>query len=293
MRDRIASRVKNIPPSGIRRFFDSVRWPPGRHIARCWRTGLRHPRHIREAGVWGIEKGYTYYTSNYGTEELRQEIARFTEERFGGIYDPKSEIIVTSGASEAADIALRAILDPGDEVLIPEPIYVCYVPMVQLIGAVPVPIPTCVEEKFAVRAEDIERAITPRTKAIVLNYPNNPTGGILTRAEVESIAEVCLRHDLTVVSDDIYALLTYEGEHASFAAMTQSVGVPLAARLQLRIDLDVGGAAGLMLHGVDVGDHAVVEPLVVGSGCRHTRDADGRHDQCRERISAVPRCHDR
>lgn len=219
MRNRISNRVQSISPSGIRKFFELVRGRPDVISLGVGEPDFVTPWHIREAGIYAIEKGFTCYTSNFGNEDLLVEIAKFVESHLGGRYNPKKDLIVTSGASEAVDIALRSILDPGDEVLIPEPAYVCYTPMVILAGAVPVSVPTHAEKKFAVQPEDIEKAITPRTKAIVFNYPNNPTGGCLTRRDVERLAEVCLKHDLLVVSDEIYSLLSYDGEHASFASI--------------------------------------------------------------------------
>ncbi len=221
MRNCISNRVQSISPSGIRKFFDLVRGRPDVISLGVGEPDFVTPWHIREAGIYAIEKGYTCYTSNFGNEDLLIEIAKFIEAHLGGRYNPKKDIIVTSGASEAVDIALRSILDPGDEVLIPEPAYVCYTPMVILAGAVPVPVPTRAERKFVVQPEDIAKAITPRTKALVLNYPNNPTGGILTRQDVERLAEACLKHDLILVSDEIYSLLTYEGDHTSFASIPE------------------------------------------------------------------------
>lgn len=219
MQSRVSARVKNISPSGIRKFFELVMGRPDVISLGVGEPDFATPWHIREAGIYAVEKGYTCYSSNYGIFELRDELAAFLKKRYGAVYDPRAQILVTSGGSEAMDIAFRAILDPGDEVLVPEPTYVCYTPMVQLAGAVPVPIPTTAEQKFVVQPEAIEAALTPRTKAIVLNYPNNPTGGSLTPADRDRIAEVCLKHDLLILSDEIYNLLSYNGPHPSFASL--------------------------------------------------------------------------
>src|SRR3569833_2044450 len=196
---RISRVLQSIPPSGIRRFFDIVSQ--------------------MEAVIYSLEHGYTQYTSNWGLLELRQEIARLLDRRYGVEYRPEGEIVVTVGESEGLDLALRAILNPGDEVIIPEPCYVSYRPCTLLAGGVPVTVGSSVENGFRVDVERLEAAVTPRTRAILLNYPNNPTGATLRRGDLERIAAVAERHDLIVISDEIYSELTYDGAHLSFAAL--------------------------------------------------------------------------
>jgi len=177
------------------------------------------PWHIREACFYSLEKGYTMYTSNWGLLELRQEIARDLNQSYGLTYDPKNQILVTVGVSEAVDLALRVILAPGDEVIVPEPCYVSYGPCTYLAGGEPVYLTTTVENDFRLRAEDLEKCITPRTRAFVLSYPNNPTGAIMDRASLAAVAEVVARHDLLVLADEVYAHLTYAGTHTCFASL--------------------------------------------------------------------------
>lgn len=177
------------------------------------------PWHIREAAIYALEKGRTGYTSNLGSPKLRKAIARYVATHFGVNYDPGSEVIVTVGVSEAIDIAFRAILNPGDEVLYHEPCYVSYNPSIVLAHGKPVRIATSPEHGFALKAADVRRAITPRTRALMLNFPTNPTGAVLPRADQEEIAAVCLEHDLIVLTDEIYSELTYEGRHESIASI--------------------------------------------------------------------------
>jgi aminotransferase len=177
------------------------------------------PWRIREASIYGVEKGKTTYTSNWGLLELRELIASYTYDGAGVDYDPKDQILVTTGVSEGIDLAIRAITDPGDEILVVEPSYVSYKPCVIMAGGVPVPVKTWSENEFKVRKEDLESMITPRTTAIIMNYPNNPTGSIMTRKDLEEVADVAIEHDLMVISDEVYEKLTYEGKHASIAAL--------------------------------------------------------------------------
>jgi aminotransferase len=179
------------------------------------------PWHISEAGIYAIEKGYTAYTSNYGLLELRQELSRYLKNRYSLDYDPNTELMITVGVSEGLDLASRAILDPGDEVLAPEPSYVSYMPCTTLTGATFVPVPTTVENEFKVQATEIEKRVTGRTKAILLGYPNNPTGAVMDRAGLEQVAEVARRHNLIVISDEIYARLVYGVEHTCFASLPE------------------------------------------------------------------------
>lgn len=211
--------VRAMPPSGIRRFFDLAAEMEGVISLGVGEPDFVTPWHIREMGIYALEKGYTMYTPNSGLPQLRQEIAGYMAGQFGVTYRPDGEILITVGVSEALDLALRAIVAPGDEVLVPEPSYVSYLPCVQLAGGTPVSLPTTMENGFRLTPEQVERAITPRSKALLLCYPNNPTGAIMPREELLAIAEVVRAHDLIVVADEIYGQLTYEGEHTCFAAL--------------------------------------------------------------------------
>jgi aminotransferase len=217
--EKLAAKIRDIPPSGIRRFFDLVSEMKGVISLGVGEPDFVTPWHIRESCVYSLEKGYTMYTSNYGLLELREEIASTIKREHDVSFDPKTEVLITVGVSEALDLALRAILEPGEEVLIPEPCYVSYKPCTILAGGVPVTIDTLAENEFRVTAEQIEAAITPKTKAILLCYPNNPTGAIITREELLAIAKVIERHDLIVISDEIYEKLTYEGQHTCFSSL--------------------------------------------------------------------------
>lgn len=212
-RGRLNRTVAAMPPSGIRRFFDLVSTMEEVISLGVGEPDFVTPWHIREAALWAIEHGFTHYTSNAGLTELREQIAADLYADYGVAYHPQDEVLVTVGVSEAMDLALRAILEPGDEVLIPQPCYVSYVPCTLLAGGVPVPVPTSVQNDFKVQPEDIEARITERTRVLVLSYPNNPTGATISREELLPIATLCERHDLLVISDEIYAHLTYEGEH--------------------------------------------------------------------------------
>ncbi len=217
--DRLNPTVRAIKPSGIRRFFDLAAEMKGVISLGVGEPDFVTPWRIREASIYALEKGYTMYTANSGLPQLRQEISRFTAEYCGLEYDPGREVLVTVGVSEALDLALRAIVAPGDEVIVPEPCYVSYLPCVSLAGGTPVTVPTESGSGFVVTADRIEAAITPRTKALLLCYPNNPTGAVMPRAELEAIAEICAARDILVVADEIYAALTYEGEHTCFASL--------------------------------------------------------------------------
>lgn len=211
--------VKELPHSGIRRFFDFVSEMKDVISLGVGEPDFISPLHVREACVYSLEKGYTMYTSNYGLLELRSEISKYLEKRFDVIYDEKKEIIVTVGASEAVDMAFRTICTSGDEVLIPEPCYVSYKPCVTLTGAKAVAVPTSPDNGFKVTPEIIEGYITPKTKAIILSYPNNPTGAVLTREELLAISKVIIKYNLVLISDEIYGELTYEGTHTSMASL--------------------------------------------------------------------------
>jgi len=218
-RARIARVVEAIPPSGIRRFFDIVSQMEDVISLGVGEPDFVTPWHIREAAIYSIERGYTQYTSNWGLLELRQEVARLLDRRYGVEYRPEGEVLITVGVSEGLDLALRAILNPGDEILIPQPCYVSYAPCTLFAGGVPVVVGTDAASGFRVSVEALERAVTPRTRALLLNFPNNPTGATLRRADLERIAALAERHDLIVLSDEIYSELTYDGAHLSFAAL--------------------------------------------------------------------------
>jgi aminotransferase len=217
--ERLNPVVRDIPPSGIRKFFDLAAEMKGVISLGVGEPDFVTPWRVREACIYSLEKGYTMYTSNQGLKELRDEIARYLNQAFQIRYDPSDEILITVGVSEALDLALRALLAPRDEVLIPEPTYVSYVPCTVLAGGVPVPLPTRMENNFRITAGQVEKAITPHSKVLLLAYPNNPTGAVLPRSELEDIAAVAKAHDLVVISDEIYAQLTYEGEHVSIARL--------------------------------------------------------------------------
>lgn len=215
----LSMRAAGIKPSGIRKFFDLL---DGRDDVISLTVGQPDfvtPWHIREKAIRSIEDGKTYYTANSGLPELRRAIADYLNRRFSLSYDSKNEIIVTVGGSEAIDMAMRAIIDPGDEVIIPMPSYVCYEPMTQLLGAVPVTINTKSENAFKLTAQELKKAITPRTKALILPFPNNPTGAVLDAEDIKEIAEVLKDTDIAVISDEIYAELTYGRRHVSIASV--------------------------------------------------------------------------
>ncbi|WP_369424905.1 aminotransferase class I/II-fold pyridoxal phosphate-dependent enzyme [Methanothrix sp.] len=215
----ISRTVRDLPPSGIRRFFDLVNEMDEAISLGVGEPDFVTPWHVREACIYSLESGYTSYTSNKGMPELREAIADFTKEQLGLDYDPAEQILVTTGVSEAVDLAFRATLNPGDEVIVPEPCYVAYVPDIILAGGVPRQISTRIDDGFRVTPESIMPAITEKTKALVLSYPNNPTGAIMTRSDLESIADLVVEHDLLVISDEVYGMLTYSGMHASFAQL--------------------------------------------------------------------------
>src|SRR6266404_1126362 len=215
----IARHVTAIPRSGIREFFEVVQNQSGVISLGVGEPDFVTPWHIREAAIYALERGKTTYTSNLGLLKLRQAISGYVEKHFGVAYDSEKQILVTVGVSEALDIALRAVVNPGDEVLYHEPCYVSYSPSIALTHGVAVPVSCAAAHGFALTAEAIERVLTPRSKALVLNFPTNPTGGTMTRAELLRIVEVVLRHNLLVITDEIYAELTFEGEHVSVASL--------------------------------------------------------------------------
>ena len=212
--------IAAVPPSGIRRFFDLASTMKDVISLGVGEPDFKTPYHIRNAAINSLIDGETQYTPNRGLLSLRREIAFYLKVRYGVAYDPEKEILVTIGASEAIDVALRAMLSPGDEVLVPEPSYVSYAPGVIFAGGTPVPVVTRQEDDFRLRPRQMEAAITPRTRLLILPYPNNPTGGIMERADLEAVAEIVEKHDLMVLSDEIYSELVYDGkQHVSFASV--------------------------------------------------------------------------
>lgn len=220
MRNPLSSTIVNIKPSGIRKFFDIASEMDDVISLGVGEPDFDTPWHIRDEGIYSLEKGKTSYTSNAGLKELKEEIAKFLNRHYELKYDPNKEIIVTVGGSEAIDIAMRAMLDPGDEVLIPQPSYVSYEPCCILANGTPVIIELKAENEFRLTAEELEAAITPKTKLLVLPFPNNPTGAIMERKDLEAIAKVIEKYDLYVLSDEIYSELTYaEESHVSIASL--------------------------------------------------------------------------
>ena len=203
MRNPLADKVTGIKPSGIRKFFDIVSERKDAISLGVGEPDFDTPWHIRDEGIYSLEKGKTFYTSNAGLKELREEICRYLQRKQGLVYDPLKEVVVTVGGSEAIDIGLRAMVNPGDEVLIPQPSYVSYEPCAVLAGAVPVIINLKAENEFRLTARELEEAVTDRTKILILPFPNNPTGAIMERRDLEAIAEVAVKRDLFVLSDEI------------------------------------------------------------------------------------------
>ena len=219
MRNPLNEKITTIKPSGIRKFFDIVSEMEDAISLGVGEPDFDTPWHIRDEGIYTLEKGRTFYTSNAGLKELRIEIAKYLDRRFHLQYDPLTEILITVGGSEGIDNAFRAMIDPGDEVLIPQPSYVSYEPCCVLAGGVPVIIELQEKDQFRLTPEALEAAITPKTKILVLPFPNNPTGAVMERSDLEAIAEVVTKHDLFVLSDEIYAELCYLEEHTSIASL--------------------------------------------------------------------------
>ena len=219
MRNPLSEKVIRMKPSGIRKFFDIVSEMPDAISLGVGEPDFDTPWSVREEGIYSLERGRTFYTSNAGLSELRQAICEYMERRFLVSYDFKKECLLTVGGSEGIDVALRAMLNPGDEVIIPQPCYVSYVPCVDLADGVPVTIDLKNENKFRLTGEELEAAITDKTKVLILSYPNNPTGAIMEREDLEEIAKIIIKHDLFVISDEIYAELTYNGGHVSIASL--------------------------------------------------------------------------
>ena len=217
----LSERIKDVKPSGIRRFFDILEEMKDAISLGIGEPDFVTPWHIRDAGIYSLEKGFTKYTSNAGMSELRREIAAYLNRRFHLQYDFAHEIIVTVGGSEAIDLSLRCMVNPGDEVIIPVPSFVCYGPLTSMAGGTPVYVETKAENEFRLTAEELRAAITPRTKALVLPFPNNPTGGIMERKDLEAVAEVLRDTSIMVLSDEIYAELTYGQHHVSPANLPE------------------------------------------------------------------------
>lgn len=219
MRNPLSEKVVKIKPSGIRKFFDVVSEMPDAISLGVGEPDFDTPWHVRDEGIYALEKGKTFYTSNAGLMELREEICKYYTRKFNATYNPAKECLITVGGSEGIDIGLRAMLDPGDEVIIPEPCYVSYLPCVELADGVPVRIPLKAENEFRLTPEELEAAITDKTKVVILPFPNNPTGAIMEREDLEKIAKIIIAHDLYVMSDEIYAELTYGKKHVSIASL--------------------------------------------------------------------------
>ncbi|MBE5857108.1 MAG: aminotransferase class I/II-fold pyridoxal phosphate-dependent enzyme [Lachnospiraceae bacterium] len=219
MRNMLSDQVVGLKPSGIRKFFDIVSEMKDAISLGVGEPDFDTPWHIRDEGIYSLEKGKTFYTSNAGLKELREEICNYQERRNKIKYDPLKEVLITVGGSEAIDMGLRAVINPGDEVLIPQPSYVSYEPCAILAGAKPVIIDLKAENEFRLTAKEIEDACTDKTKVLILPFPNNPTGAIMERKDLEAIAKVIIEKDLLVMSDEIYAELTYKGEHVSIASL--------------------------------------------------------------------------
>lgn len=218
--DKLLSQtITELKPSGIRKFFDLVGEMTDVTALTVGQPDFVTPWHIREAGIESLERGKTYYTSNAGNLSLRTEISRYLQRRFGLRYQPQDEVVVTVGGSEAIDIAIRAIVEPGDEVIIPMPSFVCYEPIVRMAGGVPVIINTTYQNKFKLTAQELKAAISDKTKMLVLPYPNNPTGAIMDKDDLEQIAAVLRDTNIAILSDEIYAELTYDQKHVSIASL--------------------------------------------------------------------------
>jgi aminotransferase len=215
---KIANKVRGLPPSGIRKFFDLASSIPDVISLGVGEPDFVTPWRVREASIFAMERGYTTYTSNWGLLELRELISKFMIDAAGVDYNPKNQVLVTTGVSEAIDLAVRAIVDPGDEVLVVEPSYVSYRPCVIMAGGKPVSVSTSVDNDFKVTREELESKITGRTTAIIMNYPNNPTGAIMPRKDLEEIADLAVERDLMIISDEVYEKMTYGSKHTSIAS---------------------------------------------------------------------------
>lgn len=218
-RSRVSRRVAGLSPSGIRKFFDLIMGMDNVISLGVGEPDFATPWHVREAAIFSLNRGQTHYSSNYGLIELRRKIAEDLARRCHVSYNPNDEMLVTVGVSEGLDLAMRAIIDPGDEVIIPQPNYVSYEPCVVLAGGIPVTVATTPQHEFKLRASDLEPVITRRTKALMLGYPNNPTGAVMDRASLQAVADVVLKHDLLVVADEVYDRIVYGHEHVCFSSL--------------------------------------------------------------------------
>lgn len=218
MRNPLSQKIEEVKPSGIRKFFDIVSEREDAISLGVGEPDFDTPWHIREEGIYSLEKGRTFYTSNSGLLELREEISKYLHRKQGLVYQPQTEIFITVGGSEAIDVAFRVMLDPGDEVLIPQPSYVSYLPCAYMAGGVPKVIELQAEHEFKLTRRELEEAITDKTKILVLPFPNNPTGSVMKKEELADLVDVIIEHDIFVLSDEIYSELTYDGEHVSIAS---------------------------------------------------------------------------
>ena len=219
MRNPLSKKIIDIQPSGIRRFFDVANEMEDAISLGVGEPDFDTPWRIRDEGIFSLEKGRTFYTSNAGFKELRKEICKYLERKIGVTYDPLKETLVTVGGSEAIDVGLRCMLDPGDEVLIPQPCYVSYLPCTVMADGVPVVVPLQYENNFKLTVEDLKKYTTPKTKILIMPFPNNPTGSIMTKEDLEPVAKFVKEHDLYVMSDEIYSELTYQTKHVSIASL--------------------------------------------------------------------------
>ncbi|MDR1518932.1 MAG: aminotransferase class I/II-fold pyridoxal phosphate-dependent enzyme [Planctomycetota bacterium] len=218
VRDLLQPEVRNLPPSGIRKFFDLVGEMRGALSLSVGEPDFVTPWRIREAGIYSLERGHTHYSPNAGLLRLREAVSGYLNRRMGLSYDPKTQILITVGGSEAIDLALRALVGPGDEVIIPEPSFVAYRPCAVLAGATPVPAPLAMRDDFKLTPENLAKALSSRSKVLIFPFPNNPTGAVMTREDMEKIIPLIVKRDLIVLSDEIYAELTYSGRHVSIAS---------------------------------------------------------------------------
>ena len=249
----IANHVAAIPPSGIREFFELVQGRPDVISLGVGEPDFTTPWHIRESAIYALERGKTSYTSNLGLLKLRESVSDYIAKHFGPVYRPNDEILITVGVSEALDLSLRAIVNPGDEVIYHEPCYVSYSPSIALAHGVPVAVECNAEMEFSVTAAAIEAAITEKSKVLILNFPTNPTGGTMIRGELQAIADLALEHNLIVITDEIYAELTFEGEHVSIASLPG---------MQERTILLHGFSKAYAMTGFRIGFGCGPEPLI-------------------------------
>ncbi|HII75746.1 MAG TPA: aminotransferase class I/II-fold pyridoxal phosphate-dependent enzyme, partial [Methanolinea sp.] len=219
MRDYISKKGREIPPSGIRKFFDLALTMEEVISLGVGEPDFSTPWNICEASIYSIEQGGTSYTSNRGLQTLREALSRYLHAHYGLSYHPDNEMIITTGVSEGLDIAIRAVVDPGDEVLVAEPCYVSYAPCVTLAGGMPIAVPCVEKDRFRLNPDRLMERVTPRSKALIINFPNNPTGAVMRREDLQAVADIVCDHDLVLISDEVYAELTYEGSHVASATV--------------------------------------------------------------------------